>query len=346
VREQLRLGEANAAQYLRERGLLHPGEEATVEAAGEGNINWVRRMRISPHGRSLVVKQARPALERFPEYQVTTERIVFESRYYEVARPSDLDGLLPHVLDFDECERVLILEDLGDAERLDEALGRGYDGRGAAQALGRFLGRVHAATREAPALAEQFHNNAMRRLHGDHIFVLPFRENSFPLSPRLRARAEQVWKDADLVARADAAYARYLTPQGALIHADVQAGNVLLANSGPKLLDAEIAHVGDPAFDLGTLIAHLCVAALASRRSSPGLVRAAWSAYLEAADAASLRFEDVARYAAIELLRRTIGAARLRAVERDEAGVAVLEAAARWIRRPPPSCEALESPAI
>ena len=346
VREQLRLGESNAAQYLLRRGILQRGEEATLEPAGEGNINWVRRVRISPHGRSLVLKQARPALERFPEYQVTTERIVFESRYYEVARASDLDGLLPTVLDFDECERVLILEDLGPAERLDKALGPGYQGRGAAHALGQFLGRVHAATRDNPRLTERFGNDAMRRLHGDHIFLLPFRENTFPLSPRLRERAEQVWKDAELAARADAAYSRYLTAKDALVHADVQSGNVLLTRSGPKLFDAEIAHMGDPAFDLGTLVAHLCVNALASRRPSRGLVGAAWSAYLGAAGPAGLRFEDVARYAGIELLRRTIGAARLQAVERDEAGLVVLEAAVRWIRRPPPSFEALVSEAI
>jgi len=346
VSEQLRLGEANAAQYLLRRGLLQPGEEATLEPAGEGNINWVRRVRISPNDRSLVLKQARPALERFPEYQVTTERIVFEARYYELARASDRDGLLPTVLDFDERERVLILEDLGDAERLDQTLGRGGEGRGAAHALGQFLGRVHTATKDESGLAERFDNDAMRRLHGDHIFVLPFRENTFPLSPRLRARAEQVWKDAELVACADAAYSRYLTAQGALVHADVQAGNVLLTSSGPKLLDAEIAHVGDPAFDVGTLLAHLCVNALASRRLSPGLARAAWSAYLGTAGPGSLRFEDAARYAGIELLRRTIGAARLRAVERDEAGLVVLEAALRWIRQPPPSLEALESQTI
>ena len=343
VREQLRLGETNAAQYLLRRGLLRPGEEATLELAGEGNINWVRRVRISPHDRSFILKQARPALERFPEYRVTTERIVFESRYYEIARASDREDLLPSVLDFDERERVLILEDLGPAERLDQALGRGYDGRDVAHALGQFLGRVHAATRDAPGLTERFANDAMRRLHGDHIFFLPFRENSFPLSPCLRGCAEEVWKDLELVARADAAYVRYLSAKSALVHADVQGGNVLLTSSGPKLLDAEIAHVGDPAFDLGSLLAHLCVNALASRRSSGGLVRAAWSAYAGAAGSAGLRFEEAACYAGIELLRRTIGAARLGAVEQDEAGSAVLEAAVRWIRHPPPSCEALET---
>jgi 5-methylthioribose kinase len=341
MREQLRLEEGNVASYLLQRGFLEPGEDATVEPAGEGNINWVRRVRIVPRCRSVILKQARPALERFPEYQVTTERIVFESRYYEVARPSDLDQVLPVVLAFDERERVLILEDLGSAERLDLALRRGSDGRGAARALGQFLGRVHGGTRDSPHLAQDFSNDAMRRLHGDHIFFLPFRENAFLLSPRLRHRAEEVWKDAALTAHADAAYARYLGRGDALVHGDVQAGNVLLAPSGPKLLDAEIAHLGDPAFDLGTLVAHLCVNGLAERAALPASVATLWSAYQGSAGAAALHFGDVIRYAGFELLRRTIGAARLAAVERDDAGLAVLEAALRWIREPPASPAAL-----
>ena len=341
MREQLRLGEHNAAPYLRGQRLLEPGEEASLEPAGDGNINWVRRVRISPSGRSLVLKQARPALERFPEYQVTTERILFEWRYYEIARASDLGGVLPKVLSFDERERVLVLEDLGAAERLDQALGRGSDGWGAAHALGQFLGRVHAATHDRPGLARDFSNDAMRRLHGDHIFFLPFRENAFPLSPRLRQRAAEVWKDSALTARADEAYARYLGAADVLVHGDVQAGNVLLAPSGPKLLDAEIAHRGDPAFDLGTLVAHLCVNALGQQAPVPPSVTALWSAYQGTAGGSALRFEDVTRYAGFELLRRTLGAARLAAVERDDAGLAVLEAALRWIHEPPASPAAL-----
>jgi 5-methylthioribose kinase len=341
VKEQLRLEERNAAAYLLQRRLLRPGEELALEPAGEGNINWVRRVRISPSARSLVLKQARPALERFPEYQVTTERIVFEARYYEVARLSDLEGVLPGVLDFDEGERVLILEDLGAAERLDDALRRGADGQDAARALGQFLGRVHAATRDRPLLAQRFCNDAMRRLHGDHIFLLPFRQNSFPLSPGLRPHAERIWKDNRLTARADAAYARYLGAKDTLVHGDVQAGNVLLTPVGPKLLDAEIAHLGDPAFDVGTLVAHLCVNALAQRSSNPGSVETLWSVYRGVTGEAAPRFEEVALYAGIELLRRTLGAARLQAVARDEASLAVLEAALRWIREPPASPRAL-----
>ena len=337
---QLQLGEENLPDYLRSLGLLGPGEGASVERAGDGNINWVRRVRVSrkgsPGGRSWIVKQARPALERFPEYRVSTERIVFEHRYGERARPFDADGVLPRVHAFDPEARVLVLEDLGGAERMDHALARGAELAEAAACLGAFLGRVHAGTRE-PGLANAFANDAMRRLHGDHIFQLPLRENDFPLPPGVLARARALREDAELVRLADAAYARYLEPAGALVHGDVQAGNVLLAASGPKLLDAEIAHVGDPAFDVGTLVAHLALPAAAEGRPSAALpaVEAAWSAYRVAHGPGAPPLADALRYAGLELLRRTIGAARAAAALSSDAGLAVLARAEAWIRRPP-----------
>ncbi|UCE84745.1 MAG: phosphotransferase [Deltaproteobacteria bacterium] len=335
--EQLRLDDARLPDYLRRLGLVAAGTPVEVEAAGDGNINWVRRAACPGH--SWIVKQARPALERFPEYRVPTERIVFEARYYEAVRAVDDGCVCPAVLHFDARERVLILEDLSGSERLDAALVRGFDASGAAARLGRFLGRVHAAT-DRGSLAPRFENDAMRRLHGDHIFELPLRKNDFPLSPRLRAAADRLAADRALIRLSDAAYARYLEPRGALVHGDVQAGNVLLAASGAKLLDAEIAHIGDPCFDVGTLVAHLLLPAAAAGSAAPAVryAEAAWSAYATTRTRlARGAFRTVARYAGLEMLRRTIGAARVPAVERDEAGLAVLETALHLIRTPPES---------
>ena len=331
--EQLRLSDANLPDYLRELGLAGPDEEIAVEKAGDGNINWVRRARLAD-GRSWIVKQARPALERFPEYRVSTERIVFEARYFELARRLHDGGICPEILHFNERERVLILEDLGDAERLDQRLVRGWDARGVASSLGGFLGAVHAATGD-PALAARFGNDAMRRLHGDHIFALPFAPNDFPLQPAVAERARTLQAEG-FRSHAAAAYARYLEPHGALLHGDVQAGNVLLPPGGPKLLDAEIAHVGDPAFDLGTLVAHLMLPGVAAGDLSRTLpaVGEAWSAY-RAGSRDGPRFEEVARYAGLEMLRRTVGAARVPAVEGVDASLAVIESGERWVRHPP-----------
>lgn len=337
------LTETSLPDYLRWIGIAEESDRIAIEKVGDGNINWVRRARVStPDGASLtsaswIVKQARPALERFPEYQVTTDRIVFEHRWYETVRPYDRERVCPEIHGFDEEARVLVLEDLSGAERLDAALAREADVTRSLEGLAAFLGRVHAATRD-PALAARFSNDDMRRLHGDHIFELPLRPNDFPLEPPVAARAASLQRDREFVAIADAAYHRYLEPRGALVHGDVQAGNILLDEAGPKLLDAEIAHVGDPAFDVGTLIAHVLLPAAARGDVAQALptVGALWEAYVSAhGDDALPSFADAARYAGLELMRRTLGAARVPATLESAGALAVLETAEHWVRTPP-----------
>ncbi len=334
---QLAFSEEELPSYLADLGFLSRGEPASVERAGDGNINWVRRVRSNVRARSFIVKQARPALERFPEYRVSTRRIEFEARWYATVAPFDRDGVCPGVHHFDAQRMALVLEDLGGAEPLDAWLARGADASQAAAKLGAFLGAVHAGTRD-PALAARFQNDEMRRLHGEHIFVLPFQPNDFPLTPALRRRGQALASESELRERIDAAYARYLESALALVHGDVQPTNVLVAASGPKLLDAEIAHVGDPAFDVGQLVGHLWLRALARgepRAAAPG-VRALWSGYCEAlAGVLPIRFEDVLAYAGIEMLRRTLGAARIAEVGRDEIGLRAVEAGRTWVLAPP-----------
>lgn len=322
----MRLDDSTLPDHLQRLGWLGSGETAAVEKAGDGNINWVRRVRAG--GRSVVVKQARPQLERFPEYEAPTERIVCEARYWEIARPLDRDGVAPGVVAFDAAARLLLLEDLGDAPRLDVAMAAGVDATAAAERIARFLGAVHAATVGDTTLAGRFPNDGMRRLHGDHIFLLPFHANEFALDPPVRARAEAIWRDERVREIAARAYDRYLASHVALVHGDVQAGNVLLAGRGAVLLDAEIAHVGDPAFDLGTLFAHLWLPAVAAGRpmSADRALQAAWRGYATARPEADARLRaEVRRYAAIEMLRRTIGAARVAAVADPAASLRAID---------------------
>lgn len=312
--------------------------EPEIEPAGDGNINWVRRLRSHVSGRTVVVKHARPALEKFPQYEASTERIVFENRYYELAQEHDDEDVCPRILWFDEARRLLVLEDLGDAERLDAALLRGAPVDDGLRTIARFLGRMHAATANDDSLPARFANDDIQRLHGDHIFSLPYEGDGFPVPEGVEDRASAIRQSAATREIAAAAYRRYLEPRGALVHADVQPGNILLRHDGPTLLDAEIAHVGDPAFDVGTLLAHVWLAQFVA----PPMVGAAqqaetiWRAYQDAATPISdVTFAAVARYAGLEMMRRTIGAARVAAVETAAASLAAIDAAESLIHTPP-----------
>jgi 5-methylthioribose kinase len=171
----------------------------------------------------------------------------------------------------------------------------------------------------------------MRELHGEHIFTLPFEPNEFPIPSEIR-RAAGALVGPKLRERIRALRQRYYKSRVALVHADVQPANILLVAGAPKLLDAEIAHVGDPAFDVGTVLAHLHFH-LAVRPDDAALARAEHG-LIDEYRAAGGQHEDVEhgyRYAGVEMLRRTIGAARVRAIEKSDAALAVLRRASQLL---------------
>ena len=330
----MRLDDAKLPDYLEQIGLRRPDEPVAVIGVGDGNINFVRRIRIGAD-RSLVVKQARAALERFPEYEVSTERIEFERRYGQVVREraGDVADLLPQILHYDAAAKVLVMEDVGPGPRLDAELDEGRIPHDALRILGEYLGRVHAATADhAHELAGEFRNDEMRALHGEHIFTLPYAPNDFPISAELRAEAEKQLSREGVRERIRALRIHYYEERRALVHADVQPGNVVLQRGRPRLLDAEIAHVGDPMFDLGTALAHLEL-----RRPTaidPGGIERGVQALLEGYRSRAAEYLDADRarqFAAVELMRRSIGAARLTCLSSDEAAARALSHAVEML---------------
>ena len=81
--------------------------------------------------------------------------------------------------------------------------------------------------------------------------------------PYYRTTAARVPQLAPALLRLIADSARASGP--VLVHGDLNPKNVVVTSGRPVLLDWEIAHAGDPAFDLGMLTAHLLLKACRSR---------------------------------------------------------------------------------
>ena len=331
------LTEDSILGHLREIG-LPLGDDAACFLAGDGNINWVRRVRSGD--RSWIVKQAGPTLAKFPEYAADPGRILHEARYFASVAPLDPDGVCPAVHHLDPAHHLLVLEDLGEVERFDAALDAGAALRPAVERMARFLGTVHAGTLDAPlldAFPDGQSGEGVLALHLAHIFELPFAENDFPLSTAVSAAGSHLREDDAFRTRLSEIDKLCRQRGRALIHGDVQPTNLLLADGGVRLLDPEMAHAGHPAFDLGLFFAHLWIDGIArdAVSAAEATVRAGWGAYTEAAGPAAPGFEVVAAVAGVEMLRRTLGAARVPAVERDEVALAVIGAGRAKIVEPP-----------
>lgn len=282
---------ASAERHLRRLGWIAADDTvASLRKAGEGNMNLV--LRVDLGWRSLIVKQSRPWVEKYPDIPAPADRVLVEAAFYgAVADHGSVAGLMPRLLGLDAPSRMLAVEDLGEANDLLDA----YAGRPITRAEQSTLAGWLAALHEVPFPDEPLlHNRAMRALNHAHIFELPL-TSDHPAAAALRADAAF----ADTLA---ALGQRYLADGPALVHGDYYPGSWMRTPAGLRVLDPEFAHTGEPAFDLGVMVAHLIFAG-ANPDDALASVAADYGRPIDLALTSG--------FAGAELMRRLLGVARL-----------------------------------
>ncbi len=296
--------------YLVRRKLAEVDNDVTLELAGEGNMNCVVRVRLP--NRSLILKQARPWVEKYPSIPAPVERAASEARFYRLAgqRP-DLAAMMPRLLDFDEEAALLILEDLAPASTLADCYegGARLDRRELTELAG-YTSALHGII-VPPEERPHFRNEAMRRLNHEHIFDIPLRtggalsEMLERITPGLDEAGETLRRDGEFCETVKALGLRYLERDGtSLIHGDLFPGSLLRAGNGAlRVIDPEFCFCGDPEFDIGVFHAHLLLSGHEDNTA------AFW---LQAALDDTPHSESLAlQYAGVEIMRRILGVAQV-----------------------------------
>ena len=296
--------------YLIRRGHAKQGEALTAAKAGEGNMNCVVRVHLS--NRSVVLKQARPWVEKYPSIPAPVERAASEAHFYRLAAGDPvLAMMMPGLLDYDEGSALLILEDLAPASPLADC----YEGAAAIetqllQKLARYTSALHRLA--IPFDERRFlRNEAMRRLNHEHIFEVPLRTDRAwskvldQITPGLDSVGEVFRRDREFGETVKSLGQRYLEHGGAsLIHGDLFPGSLLRTGSGElRVIDPEFSFCGDPEFDIGVFYAHLLLSCQKDDTSS---------FWLQVALESTPRSKSLAlQYAGVEILRRILGVAQL-----------------------------------
>lgn len=298
---------ARVARVARERGWLKEDEElVSCAKAGEGNMNLT--LRLKTNGRTLILKQARPWVEKYPSIAAPWDRMIVEQRFYRrVSEIPEAAERMPKVLGADDAARVILLEDLGEAADYTGI----YAGEKLAEndlaSIASYLHALHEKTR-GDAL-EAFQNRDMRALNHAHIFVIPLSpDNGLEIDqfePGLDQAATELMNDEAYCTLVEETGARYLADGPCLVHGDSFPGSWLKTDSGPKIIDPEFCFCGDPEFDLGVTLAHLIMG-----RQGSQLVHFFLDAY-RGRGKVSVNHDRVVRYAATEIMRRLIGVAQL-----------------------------------
>ncbi|MDB4474044.1 phosphotransferase [Opitutaceae bacterium] len=292
---------------LRSLNLLGPDEPILrTEKPGEGNMNFVVRV-ITPR-RSLIIKQSRPWVEKYPQIPAPVERLQAESAFYRVTlQEPSLSAMSPALMAVDSTHMIMVTEDLGPSADYTSIYAK--DASLTAPEIDdlfNYLALLQAVSQDInPAKFPP--NQDLKKLNHTHIFKLPFQtENGFDLDavqPGLHDLAQPFTRDDALRERLTALGGIYLGAGPVLIHGDFYPGSWLRTPTGPKVIDPEFAHFGQAEFDVGVMIAHLLMA-----RTPWETIQQSLQTYLRHG---SLDKDLLVEFTGAEILRRLIGLAQL-----------------------------------
>jgi len=252
--------------YLRSAGHLPPTVEPTIMPLAGGVSNRTMLVEFED-GSGWVVKQALAKLRVAVDWFSSPERIHREAlglRWLTELVPA---GSVPAFLFEDEALHIVAMRAVAQPhENWKVMLLRGSVNRTYVEAFGRLLAMIHRGA-------------ALRAAELAPIFA----EYSFFETLRLEAYYGYAASQVSEAAR----FLRTLIDETrslrvTLVHGDFSPKNVLVQRARLVLLDHEVIHWGDPAFDLGFALTHLLSKARHVRAQRAEFIKAAgwfWTAY-------------------------------------------------------------------
>jgi 5-methylthioribose kinase len=311
-----------AIDHLRAQGVVPPDADATARSLGGGVSNHVHQVIWDDD--CLVVKRPLPNLAVEDDWPADVERVHNEAAairaYDAILRDAGVAARVPRVVsETHEPDHVVVIECAPDGATMWKTdLLDGRVDADVAAAVGEVLGVVHDAASTDDDVRERF---ASKR---------PFEQ--LRVDPYHRTTAERHPDVADAI---HAEIDRLMDTSRTLVHGDYSPKNVLVDPDGavPWILDFEVAHWGDPAFDTAFMLNHLYIKSIYNHAQHDDYADAAdrfWSAYDAAVDW-DIERETVAELAVL-MLARVDGKSPVEYVERDAVADALRRVSKRTLR--------------
>jgi 5-methylthioribose kinase len=239
----------NLPDYLAKRGLVPKPGSVSIRELGGGVSNIVLLVEWSDSSgvaRRWVVKQSLDKLRVKDEWRSDRERIFREAEAIRALRPALGDSALPEVIDMDREKFAFIMTAAPAGSVVwKEALLQGSVDLGVARRAGVLLALLISTSRRDPQLRNRFPDRQVF----DQLRVDPYYRTTAArhpdVAPALRSLIEDSWN-----------------VRTALVHGDYSPKNMLVREGNIFLIDFEVVHWGDPAFDAGFLLNHLFLKAL------------------------------------------------------------------------------------
>lgn len=257
----------DVGEYVQEK--LHFFEDDVkleLKEIGDGNLNYVFRIKDTKSGKSIIVKQAGEALRISKEMKISTDRGRIEAKILQTQN-SYAPGLVPKVYLYDEVMCAIIMEDMIGHTMMRTGLMKHEIYPNFAEHITTFMVNTLLPTtdvvmnhKQKKELVKQFVNPDLCEITEDLVYSEPYidynhRNNVFP--PIAEFVEKELYEDKKLHLEAAKLKFDFMNNAQALIHGDLHTGSIFINKEHTFIFDPEFAFFGPIGYDVGNVIANM-----------------------------------------------------------------------------------------
>lgn len=255
------------AEYVEEKLHFFPAEaKLECKEIGDGNLNYVFRLKDTDTGKSVIVKQAGECLRIDESMKLSTDRGRIEAKILGIQRAA-APGLVPEVYLYDGVMCAMTMEDMVGHSMMRTALINHEIFPLFSEHISTFMVNslllstdVVMGHKEKKENVKAFINPDLCEISEDLVYSEPFidynhRNNVFP--PNADFVQKELYEDKKLHLEAAKLKFDFMNNAQALIHGDLHTGSIFINKEHTYVFDPEFAFYGPMGYDVGNIIANM-----------------------------------------------------------------------------------------
>jgi aminoglycoside phosphotransferase (APT) family kinase protein len=243
-RQDETLSASNVRDYLADQGLCPRGAPNFVRDLGGGVSNTVLLVEGKTwDGKEMrwVVKQSLEKLRVQDDWRSERRRIFREAEAIQALKPVLGQSAVPEVVHIDSENYAFVMTAAPPGSMMwKEFLLKGRVDMDVARQAGTLLGLMITSSQRNPSFKTLFADRTVF----DQLRIDPYYRTTAARHPDVRPVIEKLVEDSWQI-------------RAAIVHGDYSPKNMLVQGTDIFLIDFEVVHWGDPAFDAGFLLNHL-----------------------------------------------------------------------------------------
>ena len=287
--EHFRMYESDAIDYAIEKGLFKPVANLECEEIGDGNINFIFRVRDVDTGKSIIIKHADYSTRSGGTLSLERNRIEAEILQLE---KKYAPAYVPDVYLHDPVMCCVVMQDVGDHENMRYALIAHKKFPTFVEDITTFMAETLIRTTDnildpidKKELQRKYINPMMCEISERVVYTGPFTDHwgaNVLFEPNEAFFKKTLYEDMELHLEVAKLKEDFKSNGQALIHGDLHTGSIFVKPGSTMVLDPEFAFYGPIGYDVGNVIANLVFAwANAEVTISDPVERADYQTWLE-----------------------------------------------------------------